>query len=77
MTDARLRGLDDYITSGRFSQTTLSVTCANCDEKITIVATTEYGMTDWSVDTCSNCGQDLTGDEEWEEDEGPNDRHED
>lgn len=66
-------GLDAWITSGRYSSCPMQVTCEGCGERTFVTAETEYGMTTWSPEECAHCGRGFTGDEDWEEDYGPDD----
>jgi hypothetical protein len=66
-----MRGLDAWITGGRYSRTDALVTCPECDEQTPVVMETEYGATEWSRDACGSCGREFTGDERWEDDEPP------
>lgn len=68
--------LDRHITGGRYSADQLLVTCGHCGEKTTVVAETDYGMTTWSPEECTNkkCNELFNGDEEWDEDEPDPDR---
>lgn len=60
-----MRGLDAYITGGRFSTALIWVTCPDCEEKTLVKTETEYGATDWDPAECETegCGRDFTGDE--------------
>lgn len=54
--------LDRHITDGRYSVEELRVLCADCDEWTPVTATTDYGATEWSRDTCSHCGVEFPED---------------
>jgi hypothetical protein len=60
-----MRGLDAWITSGRYSKETILVRCRHCDEETMVEAETEYGATEWSVEACEHCKKEFTGDEEY------------
>lgn len=62
-----LKGLDAWITSGRYSSSHMFVTCKSCGETTSVFSETEYGMTSWEPDECENCWQFFFGDEDWEE----------
>jgi hypothetical protein len=66
-----MRGLDAWITSGRYSKDLIVVTCPTCETDTPVVAETEYGATEWSPGECSKCGRSFEGDEQWVEDEPP------
>lgn len=66
-----MRGLDAWITSGRYSKEMLRVKCSECDEYTSVTAETEYGATDWDRDACFHCGAAFEGDEDTELDEPP------
>lgn len=63
-----MRGLDAWITSGRYSEELLLVTC-ECGEQTRVVATTEYGMSEWEPGECVKCGKEFPEDATWETDE--------
>lgn len=69
MTDG-MRGLDAWITGGRFSTSRGRVTCAACGEETLVVTETEYGSTTWEPNECA-CGVEFDGDEPWVDDEPP------
>lgn len=64
-----MRGLDAWITGGRYSKSVGQVTCP-CGEVTTVVTETEYGATEWDVNECK-CGREFTGDEPWADAEPP------
>ena len=66
-----MRGLDAWITSGRYSSSLLLVTCSACGDETTVTAETEYGATTWTPEECRHCGHAFDGDEDWREDEPP------
>jgi len=66
-----MRGLDAWITSGRYSASWAWVTCRACDEQTLVHCETEYGATTWSPEECKHCDRPFDGDEPWEEDEPP------
>lgn len=74
-----MRGLDAWITGGRYSSCPMIVTCDVCGECTPVTAETEYGVTTWSPEECKACGVEFAGDEDWTDDEGPDfyDRWED
>ena len=52
---SELRGLDNWITSGRYHVEYLLVTCNLCGENTIVMAETQYGGTWWNPEECSNC----------------------
>lgn len=56
--------LDRWITGGRYTSEYIYVTCRGCEENTLVHSETEYGATDWSVDSCEVCGKPFNGDEE-------------
>ena len=69
--------LDRYITSGRYSESLMLVTCSHCGDTTRVAAETEYGATTWSPEECGKCKEPFEGDETWIEDEPDPDRMED
>ena len=65
-----MRGLDAWITSGRYSTQWLIVTCP-CGDESEVKAETDYGATTWTPGGCAGCGRAFTGDEPWYDDEPP------
>ncbi len=64
--------LDRHITGGRYSATSLLVTCKRCDVITEVLAETDYGFTSWTPAECNGCGRGFDPDEEdseytWEE----------
>jgi len=68
-----MRGLDNWITSGRYSESAGYVMCKKCGYETFVVAETEYGATTWTPEECSNkkCLHTFDGDEEWTDAEPP------
>lgn len=52
---AELKGLDAWITSGRYRFEYLLVTCNHCEENTVVKAEQEYGSVWWTPEECSNC----------------------
>lgn len=65
-----MRGLDAWITGGRYSSSRGDVICP-CGETTHVTAETEYGSITWTPEECKNCGRVFEGDEEWIDDEPP------
>jgi DNA-directed RNA polymerase subunit RPC12/RpoP len=63
-----MRGLDEWITGGRYSSNGGEVTCEKCGAATHVVSESEYGMTTWSPEECSKCGKEFDGDEGWVDD---------
>jgi ribosomal protein S27E len=57
-----MRGLDAWITGGRYSRELLDVTCPGCKTTTVVVSETDYGATDWSPEKCQSCGEELPAD---------------
>ena len=53
---SELKGLDAWITSGRYRWEYLQVFCNHCDEATIVKAEQEYGGVWWTPDECKNCG---------------------
>lgn len=66
-----MRGLDAYITGGRYRSSLGYVTCPGCDSQNPVTYEEEYGTGWWTPEECTTCGRAYEGDEAWEEDEGP------
>jgi len=66
-----MRGLDAWITGGRYSEEILDVTCPECEEVTVITATTDYGATEWSKTECDSCHAEFPDDVEYGEAEPP------
>jgi hypothetical protein len=66
-----MRGLDAWITGGRYNASQGLVTCPSCEEQTAVTAETEYGATTWTPEECKHCGAAFSGDEPWEDDEPP------
>lgn len=62
-----MRGLDAWITGGRYSSSRGDVTCP-CGEVTLVTMETEYGSTTWEPGECK-CGREFEGDEPWVDDE--------
>lgn len=64
-----MRGLDAYITSGRYSKAIGWAQCPKCGNQTMVVAETEYGGTTWEPGECETkgCGHEFTGEEPWED----------
>jgi ribosomal protein S27E len=62
-----MRGLDNWITSGRYSSNHLDVTCSKCGETTAVFEETEYGMTTWTPEECSKCKHEFGDDDQWEQ----------
>jgi hypothetical protein len=60
-----MRGLDAWITGGRYSRDEGQVTCEKCGAATGVTSESEYGMTTWTPEECSKCGAEFTGDEDW------------
>lgn len=69
-----MRGLDAWITSGRYSKAQGWVTCRKCGEETCVISETEYGTSWWSPEECPKCGTTFEGDEPWQDDEPDPDR---
>lgn len=58
--DSRMRqSLDNYITSGRYSESVEELTCKSCGYKWEVGLFTEYGMTSYKSEedaVCPECG---------------------
>jgi len=65
---AELKGLDAWITSGRYAWEYLRVTCNHCDEVTIVKAEQEYGSVWWTPDECGNCGIEFDKNVTYEED---------
>lgn len=65
-----MRGLDAWITGGRYSKALGLVMCPDCGEQTPVTSETEYGATTWEPEECA-CGHEFTGEEAWEDDEPP------
>lgn len=55
MTD--LKGLDAWITSGKYRYEYLYVTCNHCGENTVVKAEQEYGSVWWTPEECKYCNQ--------------------
>ncbi len=64
MTDLDRDALDRHITGGRYSATSLLVTCKSCDVITEVLAETDYGFTSWTPAECNGCGRGFDPDEE-------------
>jgi len=64
---AELKGLDAWITSGRYSFEYLLATCSNCDANTVVKANNEYGSIWWEPEECSNCGYEFDSNTKYEE----------
>ena len=62
-----LKGLDAWITSGRYRWEYLLVTCNQCQETTVVKADIEYGSTWWTPDECKHCHKSFDDDVEFEE----------
>lgn len=63
--------LDRWITSGRYREEWLLVTCPECEEVTRVKATTEYGTAEWDPDRCSSCGSEFPEDVPYETEPEP------
>jgi len=66
-----MRGLDAWITGGRYSSSAIRVTCPECEHETPVHTETEYGQTTWMPEECEKCHREFQGDETSETDEGP------
>lgn len=66
-----MRGLDAWITGGRYSSELLDVTCPACGEVTAVTCETEYGASMWSPEECGSCGEGFSGEESFEASEPP------
>jgi len=68
-----LKGLDAWITSGRYRREYLLVTCDKCNENTIVEAESEYGSVWWTPEECKYCkepfGDNVTYEEYYPEDE--------
>jgi hypothetical protein len=62
---------DRWITSGRYSQEYIIVTCNYCGEDTAVIATTDYGATEWEPGECKHCKEEFEGNESTALDEPP------
>ncbi|MFI5405115.1 MAG: hypothetical protein ACHQ1D_01240 [Nitrososphaerales archaeon] len=51
-----LKGLDAWITSGRYRFEYLLVECSKCKENSVVMAEQDYGSVWWTPDECKFCG---------------------
>lgn len=56
---------DRWITSGRYSEHLVVVTCKYCGEATNVKVTTEYGASEWNPEECKHCKEWFDGDESW------------
>ncbi len=52
---SHLKGLDSWITSGRYSFEYLLVECHSCLENTVVMAHNEYGSVWWEPEECKHC----------------------
>lgn len=64
---AELKGLDAWITGGRYSSAYLYVTCNYCGNTNYVIAESEYGATYWTPEECKDCGECYDENTAWEE----------
>ena len=50
-----LKGLDSWLTSGRYYKEYLLVTCNHCNENTPVEAEQEYGSVWWTPEECRYC----------------------
>jgi hypothetical protein len=62
-----MKGLDAWITSGRYSREYLLVECSHCHENTVVKAEQEYGSVWWTPESCSYCGKDFDDDVMYQE----------
>lgn len=62
-----LRGLDAWITGGRYSSSYLYVTCNHCGESDHVICEREYGQNYWTPEECKFCGEIYDEKTAWEE----------
>ncbi len=64
---SQLKGLDTYLTSGRYSYEYLLVECNNCHENTVVTAHNEYGMVWWEPEECQYCFEPFDSDSKFQE----------
>lgn len=63
---SELRGLDAWITGGRYRKEYLMVTCKKCKEYTIVECETEYGSSFWTPEECRYCNEPFDLDADWE-----------
>jgi hypothetical protein len=66
-----MKGLDAWITSGRYRQERILAICGVCGEETPVLAETEYGATFWSPEECEHCGTEFDAETPYVSDEPP------
>jgi len=61
-----LKGLDSWITSGRYSWEYLLVECSHCHENTVVKAESEYGSVWWEPEECKYCHKPFGDDVKYE-----------